>query len=96
LNFYPAYLRFLITVVHNLNKLTLVRMQLPEKYIGRILKFRADALRLELLTPDSGLATGGDWGDETPTTLLQNHLRDMFKSVEKLGGGRGQKTDPIS
>jgi hypothetical protein len=66
-------------------------MQLPEKYIGRILKFRADALRLELLTPDSGLATGGDWGDETPTTLLQNHLRDMFKSVEKLGGGGGIK-----
>jgi hypothetical protein len=31
-HFHSAYLKFLITVVHSLNKLTLVRMQLPEKY----------------------------------------------------------------
>jgi hypothetical protein len=38
----------------------------------------------------SGVATGGRV--PPPTILLQNHLRDMFKSVEKLGGGN---TDPI-
>ena len=27
-----------------------------------------------------------------PPTLLQNHLRDMFESVEKLGWGEGGLT----
>ena len=38
----------------------------------------------------SDVATGGY--ESPPPTLLQNHLRDMFKSVEKLGGGGGGGT----
>ena len=34
-------------------------------------------------------------GGLVPPTLLQNHLRDMFKSVEKRGGGAWGNTDPI-
>ena len=44
------------------------------------------------LTLDSDVARGGGTNPTHSPSLLQNHLRDMFKSVEKRGGGN---TDPI-
>ena len=42
---------------NNINKLSLVGMQLPEKYIRRISMFRAKALRLESLGETSKIPT---------------------------------------
>jgi hypothetical protein len=63
------------------------QFQTHDKRYGRIMKRIWDINTVFSTSFVQWRSYGGDWGGTSPPTLLHNHFRDMFKSVEKLGGG---------
>ena len=65
----------------------LYQFKIHDKRYGRIMKRIWDINTVFSTSFVQWRSHGGGLGGTSSPTLLQNHLRDMFKSVEKLGGG---------